>query len=318
MPENIAIDLAREIKREVTPYLEKGPCAEVVGKGASGDMTFRVDLVAEEVVRKFISKRGTDLAYYSEEKGLIKSGLPKQILIIDPIDGSRGAKIGFPSCVVSVGVAEYKETVKLKDIFIGCILDLMDDLCFYAERGKGASVFDGEKELEVSFSKNRSLDSLCWSLEITGRPSKPIFDLLGELVDRSSLAGGVFTLASTCYSITRILRGQLDAFVDIGNRMLKEFPHLRPEFLKAGKGAVVGLFPYDIAAVSLIAKEAGCIITDAYGRGLDDTLMTNSAEDNIQSLVAANSKALHREIIDFIDLKFKELKKSECYKGESN
>src|SRR3990172_75207 len=307
--ENIAIDLAKEIKKEVIPFLGKASSSEITGKGAGGDATFKIDLIAEEVVARFIEKRGINIAYYSEEKGLIKKGSPDKILIIDPIDGSRGAKAGFPSCVVSVAVAEYKENVRLGDVTAGCILGLMDDLCFYAERGNGVFVFEGDKKKDISFSNNRSLDKMCWSVEITGRPSRQIFNLLGELVDRSSLMGGVFAYASTCYSVTRILTGKLDAFVDIGNRILREFPSLKPDFLNAGKGAVVGLFPYDIAAIVPIAKEAGCVITDAYGNGLEETLMTSSDEWNIQSLIAANSKELHGQIIRFIDDRFEQMKK---------
>ena len=310
MVSNLAIDLAKEIKKKVLPHLRKGPSSKAAGKGASGDTTFKIDLIAEEAVKRFIKNRKDGLAYFSEEKGLIKLGPSRKILIIDPIDGSRGAKIGFPSCVVSVAVAQYKETVKLKDISTGCVLGLKDDFCFYAERGKGAFIFEGGKKMKKSFSRNQSLDNLCWSLEVTGRPVKPILNLLGELIDRSSLSGGVFTIASTCYSITRILTGQLDAFVDIGNRILREFPKLKPAFLNAGKGAVVGLFPYDIAAITLIANEAGCTVTDAYGKSLDETLMTSSEERNIQSLVAASSRKLHKKIIDFIDSKFEEMKEA--------
>ncbi len=313
---NIAIDLAKEIKKEVIPFLGKASSSEITGKGASGDATFKIDLIAEEVVTRFIENRGIDIAYYSEEKGLIKKGSPDKILIIDPIDGSRGAKAGFPSCVVSVAVAEYKENVRLGDVAAGCILDLMDDLCFYAERGNGVFIFEGDKKRDFSFSNNRSLDRMCWSVEITGRPSRQIFNLLGELVDRSSLMGGVFAYASTCYSVTRILTGKLDAFIDIGNRILREFPSLKPDFLNAGKGAVVGLFPYDIAAIVPIAKEAGCVITDAYGNGLEETLMTSSDEWNIQSLIAANSKELHGQIMEFVDDKFEQMKKSGDYTGK--
>ena len=128
--------------------------------------------------------------------------------------------------------------------------------------------------------------------------------------------GGVFAYASTCYSVTRILTGKLDAFVDIGNRILREFPSLKPDFLNAGKGAVVGLFPYDIAAIVPIAKEAGCVITDAYGNGLEETLMTSSDEWNIQSLIAANSKELHGQIIRFIDDKFEKVKNDKSFNSK--
>ena len=69
-----------------------------------------------------------------------------------------------------------------------------------------------------------------------------------HLIDRSANPGGVFVFNSASYSISRIITGQLDAYVDIGNRLLKDHPGMRADFERVGNGHVLHLFPYDIGA----------------------------------------------------------------------
>ena len=81
--------------------------------------------------------------------------------------------------------------------------------------------------------------------------------VLEELVDRSGMRGGYFDLGSATFNITRIVTGQLDAYVDVGRRVLDEFPETEAAFLAVGDGNVCTNFPYDVAAATLILEEAG-------------------------------------------------------------
>ena len=87
-----------------------------------------------------------------------------------------------------------------------------------------------------------------WSLEFNGHPAKLMTDAYGHLIDQSANNGGVFVFNSASYSISRIITGQMDAYVDIGNRLLKDDPKLLSDFQQVGNGQVLHLFPYDIAA----------------------------------------------------------------------
>ncbi len=89
--------------------------------------------------------------------------------------------------------------------------------------------------------------------------------VLEELVDRSGVRGGYFDLGSAAFNIARIVTGQLDAYVDVGLRILEQNPQMEPAFLAAGDGSVVTNFPYDLAAAALILTEAGGVITMADG-----------------------------------------------------
>ena len=102
--------------------------------------------------------------------------------------------------------------------------------------------------------------------------------------------------------MTRLLTNQLDACVDIANRYYRDIPKtVQDQFINAGRGAILGIAPYDIAASLLIAEEAGCVVTDAYGKSLRDVLLLDSATGNHQSMVAAANAELHEKLLSFFD-----------------
>ena len=80
---------------------------------------------------------------------------------------------------------------------------------------------------------------------------------------RSSVAGGTFDLGSATYDMTRIVTGQLDAYVEPGPRMIDEVARGREEFERVGRGSILNNSPYDLAAAALILDEAGAVLTDA-------------------------------------------------------
>lgn len=122
----------------------------------------------------------------------------------------------------------------------------------------------------------------------------------GHLIDRSANTGAVFVFCSASFSISRVITGQLDAYADIGNRLLRDDPSLLADFERVGKGKVLHLFPYDIAASVLLAEKAGVVITDAYGRSLDTTVLTDVSVANQQSCIAACTEQLHRSLLEEI------------------
>ena len=70
-------------------------------------------------------------------------------------------------------------------------------------------------------------------------------------------AAATSTSGRPTFNITRIVTGQLDAYVDVGRRILDEIPETEPAFLAVGDGTVCTNFPYDVAAAALILEEAG-------------------------------------------------------------
>ena len=67
--------------------------------------------------------------------------------------------------------------------------------------------------------------------------------MLEELVDGSSMGGGYFDLGSAAFNLTRLATGQLDAYVDVGRRIVDEVPSTEAAFLAGGGGLGVHELP---------------------------------------------------------------------------
>ena len=89
--------------------------------------------------------------------------------------------------------------------------------------------------------------------------------VIGDLIDLTSVDGGCFDLGSATFCIARVLTGEMDAYVDVGQRMVEEVDAVKPVFERVGHGAILNNYPYDLAAAALIASESGATVTDAYG-----------------------------------------------------
>jgi myo-inositol-1(or 4)-monophosphatase len=120
--------------------------------------------------------------------------------------------------------------------------------------------------------------------------------VLGDLIDRSSVGGAFFDLGSATFDMTRILTGQLDAYVDVGTVMIEELPELRSLFEQVGGGAVLNNSPYDLAAAVLCLEEAGATVTDARGAPLDDRRLLGCGHEFQMSCLAAASAPLHSNL----------------------
>jgi myo-inositol-1(or 4)-monophosphatase len=130
---------------------------------------------------------------------------------------------------------------------------------------------------------------------------RAIAEVLGELIDSSSVGGGTFDLGSATYDMTRIVTGQLDAYIEPGPRIVAEVPGMREEFERVGDGAVLNNSPYDLAAAALILEEAAAVVTDAWGRPLAERPMLGSGAEFQISCVAAANRELHEAIIRELD-----------------
>jgi len=297
----LTYDLAAHVRTTVRPLLGAADSVAVTGVASSGDATFGIDDAAEAAVEEFIVTNGVQAAYYTEDAGVREFGTPEVLLVIDPVDGSRPAIRGFEMCVVSVAAADYTPTPRIGDVRAGCVYEIKSDIAFVAERGKGARVVTHGIEKHPTPSYCLSIERAAWSAEFAGRPASEICSVLAEAIDASSIRGGFFVWSSTAYSLTRLVTGQLSAVVDVGGRVLKDREDARNAFLAAGFGKVVGLFPYDIAAAVLIACEAGCVVTDAYGKSLDDISLLDTSEENVLSIIAACTPELHARFLEICD-----------------
>jgi myo-inositol-1(or 4)-monophosphatase len=257
-------------------------------------VTFAIDEEAEAMIEPFLAARAPNVAFYSEDRGLVEpAGKGDHVLVIDPIDGTRPAMAGLEACCVSVAAAPLREGVTMGEVTVACVVEIPTGVVFLAERGNGLV-----EAPPVRLSANHDLDRLFWAYGFRGRPARPLVEVVGDLIDRSSVGGAGFDLGSAAFCMTRVLTGQLDAYVEPGPLLVEEVPGMREEFERVGGGAVLNNSPYDLAGAALCVTEGGGIVTDARGRPLDDRPLLGSGPDFQMSVIASGSERLHAELVE--------------------
>lgn len=300
----LVLELSLALRDHVLPLLgshaARGHAAETAH---GGDVTFAIDEQAEQFLEQWLARQAPGLAFFSEDRGLVEpSGAAPEILVVDPIDGTRPALAGLESACVSVAAAPLRDGVAMADVTVGCVVEIKSGATFVAERGTGVELRDQAGQLlQPTLSANTDISRLFWTYGFRGRPARATTEVIGDLIDASSVGGGTFDLGSAAFDMTRILTGQLDAYVEPGPRMIEEVPPVRAEFLRVGGGAVLNNSPYDLAAACLLLEEGGAVVTDAAGRTLADRPLLGSGHDYQMSLVAAANRELHTRLIEAVD-----------------
>jgi myo-inositol-1(or 4)-monophosphatase len=299
-PRTLAVELARALRAEVAPHIGGDAAGAHAGEAKGGDVTFQIDEHAERFLERFVAERAPEVAFYSEDRGLVSpSGGAEWVLVVDPIDGTRPAIAGFEAACVSVAVAPLDSGASpagptMGDVRVGCVAEIKSGRTFVGERDSGL-------DPAPTLSSNVDLSRMFWAYGLRGRPMRAIAEVVGDLIDASSVGGGTFDLGSATFDMTRIVTGQLDAYVEPGPRIVADVPGMRAEFERVGGGAVLNNSPYDLAAAALIVEEAGGVVTDAYGEPLGARPILGSGAEYQLSCVAAATRELHDAILRELD-----------------
>lgn len=308
--ERIAIAVVAEIVRVTRPAMGEPGSRAGVGTAPGGDVTLAIDELAEDALDRVLRAAG-DLAYYSEDRGLVRVGEPRAIFVVDPIDGTRPAAAGFEACCASVAIVPPDIDATLGDVALGVIGELRGPATYVARAGRGLRIDDATGARRVArLSDTVELASMYCGASNRARPHLALAHVLAEVVDASAMNGGFFELGSATYAMTRIVTGQLDAYVDPGLRMLQACPELEPEFRRVGLGAIGTNFPYDIAAAMLIVTAAGGVVSDAAGGSLAPRPAVGSGDGFGVSVIAAASPLLHARLLDSVDRGIERLRTS--------
>ena len=291
------LELALAIRERVLPYMGSHAGRAQLGDGAGGDVTFAVDAVAESRLAELIEERAPDLAFYSEDRGLVAPDDATEVLVVDPIDGTRPAMAGLESACVAVALAPLGDgEPTMGDVAAGCVVEIKSGDWFVARRGHGLRT-----TRPVALNQCVELESMFWGYGFRGRPARATVEVLGELIDASSVGGGTFELGSQAFAMTRIVTGQLDAAVEVGSRLIDEVEGMRAEFERVGGGRILNNSPYDLAAPWLCLREAGGVVTDGWGTPLDDRQLLGSGHGYQMSSISAANRDLHAKLVRAVD-----------------
>jgi myo-inositol-1(or 4)-monophosphatase len=301
---DLLLELAQRLRERVRPALGSHAGRRSAGDGAGGDITFAIDEIAESELAEFVAERAPRLAFYSEDRGLVTPDDATHVLVVDPIDGTRPAMAGLESACVAVALAPLGDgEPTMGDLTAGCVVEIKTGDWYLAVRGEGVTT-----SRSVALSANADVRRMFWSYGFRGRPARDTVEVLGDLIDASSVGGGTFELGSQAFSMTRVLTGQLDAVIEVGSRMVEEVPGMRARFEAVGGGQVLNNSPYDLAAPWLCLREAGGVISDGWGEPLDRHRLLGSGHEFQMSSISAANPRLHAQLVRAVDAGLSRLK----------
>ncbi|MEE9565811.1 MAG: inositol monophosphatase family protein, partial [Nitrosopumilaceae archaeon] len=143
------IEILREASRQVYENVKDlagtSDAAGDYGRGAGGDISRKIDIVAEKTVLDYFKKINFECVVLGEECGRVElSSQPKGFVIMDAIDGSANAVRGIPFFCCSLAFATND---KISSITDGVVTDLTSGDMYWASKGKGA--FLNENKIHV-------------------------------------------------------------------------------------------------------------------------------------------------------------------------
>jgi myo-inositol-1(or 4)-monophosphatase len=251
---NIAVRAARRAGELMIRQLNQLESLRIAEKAPNAWVT-QVDEAAEAAIIEIIRDHYPDHAILAEESGA--SGDHEYQWIIDPLDGTTNYVHGFPVFSVSIAVAHRGE------IEHGVVYDPLRQEIFSASRGQGAQL-DGRR---IRVSKRTTLQQSLIATGIPYRANVEHLDRYLEMLRAVILESvGVRRPGSAALDLCYVAAGRVDAFWELG------------------------LKKWDIAAGSLIIREAGGRISDF--RGTDAYLDSGNVVAGSPKVYAALSKLL--------------------------
>ena len=293
----LVLELGQRLRERVLPELGSHAGRAHAGDAAGGDVTFAVDEIAEELLAQFVAERAPRLAFFSEDRGLVAPPDATDVLIVDPIDGTRPAMAGLESACVAIALAPLQDgEPTMADVRLGCVVEIKTGDWFLGVKGAGV-----RSTRDVSLSRETDIGRMFWGYGFRGRPARASVEVLAELIDASSVGGGTFELGSQCFVMTRLITGQLDAVIEVGSRLVDDVPGMRAEFERIGRGQVLNNSPYDLAAPWLCLREAGGVVSDGWGEPLDHHRLLGSGHEFQMSSISAANAQLHERLVQEVD-----------------
>lgn len=193
------------------------------------DLVTDADRRSEQIVVSILRDRFPDHQILAEE-GTAGGASPRYRWIIDPLDGTTNYAHRYPHFAVSIGLEQDGE------MLIGVVYDPVLDELFTAQSGSGA--FLNGRQLQVSRSEQLRRSLLCTGFPYDHSFLKPSLRRWDQLVrDAQAVRRDGSAALDICY----VAAGRFDGFWE---------DHL---------------FPWDMAAGMLIAREAGGTVTDYQG-----------------------------------------------------
>ena len=249
---NVMIKAARRAGRGLNRDLGEIEHLQVSVKGPRNFVT-AADRRAEAILREELAKARPDYGFLGEEGGAHEGADKAHRWIVDPLDGTTNFLHGIPHFAVSIAL-ERNGT-----IVAGLVYNPANDEMFVAERGKGA--FLDDKRIRVA-ARERLADAVV----ACGLPHYGRGDLAlarNEIAAAQQHFAGLRRYGAAALDLAWVAAGRLDAYWERD------------------------LSPWDVAAGSLLVREAGGYVSDLDG---GDAILRKGN-------VVAGNETMHRALL---------------------
>lgn len=292
--------LGEAVRLQVASSLQRQSAeqrAAIYQEGAD-DTIFQIDRDVEQVLLPILQAEAAALGGISviaegvaaETLGVTKGEDPALTLLCDPIDGTRGIMYDKRSAFFLAGVAPYKPDATLRDIEVAVMVELPTSRAYlsdtlWAIRGEGAkretlNILTGARTAAtLTPSKAKTIYQGFGQVVRFFPPGRAVLAAIDDEVVQTLLpdapAGKAMSFEDQYISSGgqqyELLVGHDRWVADIRTRLFDS-----PSFVGKTRGHCC--HPYDLAA-SLIAEEAGVVLTNADGEALDCPLDTTTDVD---------------------------------------
>jgi myo-inositol-1(or 4)-monophosphatase len=258
------IEILREVSKRIYENVKDLAGTEKAagnfGRGAGGDISRNIDIIAEKMVLDYLKEINFECIVLGEECGRVElSENPKGFVIMDAIDGSANAVRGVPFFCSSLAFATENRLSAITD---GVVTNLSNGEMYWATKDKGA--FLNESRIQVHHK-----DPIYKIIGInTSGASANLMKKLNPIFEQHNHTRH---FGANALEMSLFASGLMDIFIDLRNKIRVQ----------------------DIAAGYLIVKEAGGLLVDPDLNTLDADL---SYETRVSFIAAANKKILDEMI----------------------
>jgi len=220
-----------------------------------GTIVTNADIESERSILSTLKGKFPEYSVLSEESGIEKKD-SEYLWVVDPLDGTTNYSIRNPFFNVSIALIYKSESI------VGAVYYPFQDELFYAEKGKGAFLNDEEINVSNADDMEKSVHTFCH-----GSDRESTLKMAGIWRRLKLLNPKVRQIGAGALELSYTACGRVDSFMMINMNL------------------------WDVAAGTLLVREAGGKVTDFSGREFDI---------NCSDILASNGR-LHEKLLQIIN-----------------
>lgn len=261
------VSVAETVAREAGTLVRDGRpdrVAVAATKSSPQDVVTAMDLASEALLRRRLAELRPGDGFLGEEGGF-EAGSTGVTWVVDPIDGTVNYLYGLPAYSVSVAAVVAAEAGTAPSpaawtVLAGCVHAPALAITYTAGRGAGACL-DG-RALHLASTPQLADALVSTGFGYVARRRRAQARVVGDLLPR---VRDIRRMGSAALDLCAVAAGTVDLHYERG------------------------LQPWDMAAGSLVAQEAGAVVTGLRGRPAD------------AEMTVAGPRGLHEQVVAILE-----------------